>query len=197
MITLDQVLLLQEKVESAVKKISTLTERISQLEASNDALNRKCLELTNALEAKTELVSNLESAQSKIEESILKTIDRLDSVEDAVLAADLATEKGDPDVVPQTEEQGIENLYEEKNDGSSDPFVYDQAPLQADSSSSPIEDKSGLLNKSVQENESQESIFSQAESNTEEQVALQNGFISDPQPENPTPSALDGQFDIF
>lgn len=197
MITLDQVLLLQEKVESAVKKISTLTERISQLEASNDALNRKCLELTNALEAKTELVSNLESAQSKIEESILKTIDRLDSVEDAVLAADLATEKGDPDVVPQTEEQGIENLYEEKNDGSSDPFVYDQTPLQADSSSSPIDDKSGLLNKSVQENESQESIFSQAESNTEEQAALQNGFISDPKPENPTPSALDGQFDIF
>ena len=90
MITLDQVLLLQEKVESAVKKISTLTERISQLEASNDALNRKCLELTNALEAKTELVSNLESAQSKIEESILKTIDRRDSVEDAVLAADVA-----------------------------------------------------------------------------------------------------------
>lgn len=197
MITLDQVLLLQEKVESAVKKISTLTERISQLETSNDALNRKCLELTNALEAKTELVSNLESAQSKIEESILKTIDRLDSVEDAVLAADLATEKGDPDVVPQTEEQGIENLYEEKNDGSSDPFVYDQAPLQADSSSSPIEDKSGLLNKSVQENESQESIFPQTESSTEEQAALQNGYISDPQPENSTPSALDGQFDIF
>ena len=81
MISLDQVLLLQEKVESAVEKITSLTERIAQLESDNDALNRKCLELTKALEEKTEFVSTLETAQGKIEESILMTINRLDSVE--------------------------------------------------------------------------------------------------------------------
>ena len=67
MITLDQVLLLQEKVEA-------------------DALRSKCAELTKAFSEKTELVSTIESTQAKIEESILKTLNRLDFVEDAILS---------------------------------------------------------------------------------------------------------------
>ena len=93
MISLDQVLLLQEKVESAVAKITSLSERIAQLESDNDALNSKCLELTKALEEKTEFVSTLESAQDKIEESILTTISRLDSVEDAILGTDAESDE--------------------------------------------------------------------------------------------------------
>ena len=80
MISLDQVLLLEEKVESAV-------EKIQQLEAENDALRSKCSELTNALSAKTEQLKAYESEQSKIESGIIKAIDRLNSIENTVLKA--------------------------------------------------------------------------------------------------------------
>jgi hypothetical protein len=80
MISLDQVLLLEKKVESAV-------QRIAQLNTENDALRRKCAELTNALSEKTELLSTFESDQSRIEEGILNALDRLNSVENSVLKA--------------------------------------------------------------------------------------------------------------
>ncbi|MCR4947538.1 MAG: cell division protein ZapB [Treponema sp.] len=80
MISLDQVLLLEEKVESAV-------EKIKQLEAENDALRNKCSELTNALSAKTEQLAAVESDQNKIESGIIKAIDRLNSIENSVLKA--------------------------------------------------------------------------------------------------------------
>ena len=80
MISLDQVLLLEEKVESAVAKIQ-------QLEAENDALRNKCSELTNALSAKTEQLAAYESDQKKIESGIIKAIDRLNSLENSVLKA--------------------------------------------------------------------------------------------------------------
>ena len=78
MISLDQVLLLEEKVESAVAKIQ-------QLEAENDALRNKCSELTNALSAKSEQLKAYESDQQKIESGIIKAIDRLNSIENSVL----------------------------------------------------------------------------------------------------------------
>ena len=80
MISLDQVLLLEEKVESAVAKIQ-------QLEAENDALRNKCSELTNALSAKSEQLKSYESEQNKIESGIIKAIDRLNSIENSVLKA--------------------------------------------------------------------------------------------------------------
>ncbi len=78
MISLDQVLLLEEKVESAVQKIA-------QLKAENDALRTKCAELTNSLCAKTEQLSSFATDQNKIEEGILKALNRLNSVENSVL----------------------------------------------------------------------------------------------------------------
>ena len=80
MISLDQVLLLEEKVESAVQKIA-------QLNQENDALRIKCSELTKALSEKTEQLSSFSSDQSKIEEGILKALERLNSVEHSVLKA--------------------------------------------------------------------------------------------------------------
>ena len=80
MITLEQVLLLEQKVESAV-------EKISQLQAENDALRTKCSELTNSLSSKTELLSSLEQDQSKIENGILKALDRLNAIENSVRKA--------------------------------------------------------------------------------------------------------------
>ena len=80
MISLDQILVLEQKVESAVGKIQ-------QLEAENDALRNKCSELTNALSAKTEQLAAYESDQKKIESGIIKAIDRLNSIENSVLKA--------------------------------------------------------------------------------------------------------------
>ena len=78
MISLDQVLLLEKKVESAVAKIQ-------QLQTENDALRSKCAELTNALSTKSELLSSFESEQSKIENGILHALNRLNAIENSVL----------------------------------------------------------------------------------------------------------------
>ena len=78
MITFDQILLLQEKIESAANKIK-------QLQAENDALRSKCAELTNALSTKSELLSSFESEQSKIENGILHALNRLNAIENSVL----------------------------------------------------------------------------------------------------------------
>ena len=112
MISLDQVYLLEQKVESAVAKIQ-------QLQAENDALRSKCDELTNALSAKSEQLSNFESDQDQIETGIKKALDRLNSIENSVLktaaqinqtaqAAKPAVQETKPAVqaapAPQTEE---------------------------------------------------------------------------------------------
>jgi FtsZ-binding cell division protein ZapB len=78
MISLDQVMLLEQKVESAVAKIQ-------QLQAENDALRSKCSELTNALSSKSEQLSSFETDQSQIESGILKALDRLNQIENTVL----------------------------------------------------------------------------------------------------------------
>ncbi|MBO7638623.1 MAG: cell division protein ZapB [Treponema sp.] len=85
MISLDQVLLLQKKVETAVEKIRSLNGQVLQLQSENDALRRKCTELQNSLADKSGLVSSLEAEQSQIEETIRKALDQLDDVENAVL----------------------------------------------------------------------------------------------------------------
>ena len=78
MISLNQVYLLEQKVESAVAKIQ-------QLQAENDALRSKCAELTNALSAKSEQLNTFESDQMQIEDGIKKALDRLNSIENSVL----------------------------------------------------------------------------------------------------------------
>ncbi|MBP5443182.1 MAG: cell division protein ZapB [Treponema sp.] len=85
MISLDQVLLLQKKVETAVEKIRTLNTKVLQLQSENDALRSKCAELQNSLADKSGLVSSLEAEQNQIEETIRKALDQLDDVENAVL----------------------------------------------------------------------------------------------------------------
>ncbi len=84
--SIDQILLLQKKVNTAVEKIRQMNDLVSQLKSENDALRRKCAELTNSLEDKTELVSSMEAEQIQIEESIKRALDQLDEVENSVLA---------------------------------------------------------------------------------------------------------------
>ena len=78
MISLEQVMLLEKKIESAV-------EKIQQLQAENDALRKKCSELTNALSSKSEQLTSFETDQSQIESGILKALDRLNQIENSVL----------------------------------------------------------------------------------------------------------------
>ena len=78
MISVDTILLLQQKVESAVQKIE-------QLKAENDALRAERSELTKALSEKTELLSRFSADEKKIEDGILGALTRLDSVENAII----------------------------------------------------------------------------------------------------------------
>ena len=102
MISFDQVLLLEEKVESAVK-------RIEQLNAENAALRSKCAELSNALEAKSEQFSSFESNQSKIEEGILKALSRLNAVENVVLQASATQSSSVSSQVTQIQSAPVSN----------------------------------------------------------------------------------------
>ena len=80
MISLENVVLLEQKVESAVAKIQ-------QLQAENDALRNKCSELTNALSVKSEQLDAFTLDQNRIESGILKALNRLNSIENTVLNA--------------------------------------------------------------------------------------------------------------
>ena len=102
MISLDQVTLLEEKVESAV-------EKIKQLEGENAALRNKCSELTNALSAKTEQLAAFENEQKTIESGIIKAIDRLNSIEHSVLKKADSIEKAAPvEEIPQVQTPAAE-----------------------------------------------------------------------------------------
>lgn len=103
MITLDQVLTLEQKVESAVVKIQ-------QLQAENDALRKQCAELTNALSSKSEQLSSFESNQSQIECGILNALDRLNQIENSVLKV-----AGQDAVQNQTQPQIIQNTVTIQN----------------------------------------------------------------------------------
>ena len=103
MITLDQVLMLEQKVESAVVKIQ-------QLQAENDALRKQCAELTNALSSKSEQLSSFESNQSQIESGILNALDRLNQIENSVLKV-----AGQDAVQNQTQPQIIQNTVTIQN----------------------------------------------------------------------------------
>lgn len=110
MVSIDQVLLLEQKVESAVGKIQ-------QLQAENAALKQKVLELTNALSSKSEQLTTYENDQNKIENGIRKALERLNTIENSVLKAGIASNtpaEPAPVVVPVAVnvQQSFHNLEE-------------------------------------------------------------------------------------
>ena len=102
MISFDQVLLLQKKVESAVQKIV-------ELKSENDALRSKCSELTNALSEKTELLESFYADEKKIESSIMDALDRLNSIENSVVSQGVQKE---PDSVSEDTQSGSSTLFD-------------------------------------------------------------------------------------
>lgn len=132
MISLDQVLLLEEKVESAV-------EKISQLNAENAALRRKCTELTNALSAKTEQFSSFQSDQNKIEEGILKALERLDSVENAIHVASKAVNQAEqPLGQVQVQQKTAEQKPQVQQSSATIQSQQNQSSSQIQQNSTPI-----------------------------------------------------------
>ena len=191
MVTLDQVLLLERKVENAVQKIE-------QLKAENDALRSKCAELTNALSAKTEQFSSFESDQNKIEAGILNALSKLSEIENSIIdisekssdsqESDAADESSDVPV-----EQGEEGAAsEEETQSEEQPSSDADAPEQSDAQSE---------NAEPTQNE-QNDLFSDDSSSSGEDLGGQFEKVSgtEPAPENNNNQAdlpNSNPFDIF
>lgn len=77
MITLDQVLVLQEKVKAAVEKINRLEKENAQLRAQLAAS-------TSNNQSLSQKVSDYEAEQNQIEAQILQVLNSLNTVEDTV-----------------------------------------------------------------------------------------------------------------
>ncbi|MCR5764138.1 MAG: cell division protein ZapB [Treponema sp.] len=172
MISLDQVLLLQKKVETAVEKIAFLKGQIEQLKSENDALHTKCAELTKALDEKTELVSSLESNQGKIEEGIISALNRLDTMENSILDGSAS-----PD-----------NQNQESSDSQEQVTFDQQAPIeteQAADSSSEESNQAEQTSNEVQQEPFRYEIVPDEENSEEENSSEDNA------------DSLNGQFDIF
>ena len=174
MISLDTVLLLEQKVESAVAKIA-------QLQAENDALRSKCSELTNALSAKSEQFSSFETEQNKIESGILKALDRLNSIENSVLKA---AGQVSPTPAPQTpvQQAPVQQNPVQNNPVQNNPVQ--QAPVQAE----PVH------NETVQSQPVNQTSFFDL-NQTPVQPEAQDDFSLEGEPEESEPE--NGQFDIF
>ena len=186
MISLDQVLMLQKKVETAVEKISFLKGQIEQLKSENDALHTKCAELTKALDEKTELVSSLESNQGKIEEGILSALNRLDTVENSLL--DGSAEKAPEEVSSETF----------SNEAQPEVSFDQQAPLTSDQSESNEQQTEQSEPASQQQEPFRYEIVPDEEESAEENADEGNSSEENsPEASENNTDSLNGQFDIF
>jgi FtsZ-binding cell division protein ZapB len=208
MITLDQVLLLQKKVETAVEKIKGLTSEIEQLKADNDALRSKCTELTKALTDKTEFVSTLESEQDKIESTILHALNQLDIVENSILNSGSAVQDSSsaqqPDspseeqVEPEAEEE--ENVVDYssagKENGSSNEGETDLIEQESEAMRSNDPAQQQGLHNAAEAYVHQSSSMERPESN--EDVSL-FGEEQNSEEQNPSEqkNSINSEFDIF
>ena len=193
MISLDQVLLLQKKVETAVEKIAFLKGQIEQLKSENDALRTQCAELTKALNDKTELVSSLESNQGKIEETILSALNRLDTVENSILNGPDSSESQ-----VSFDQQATLETVEDSSSGDSE-------QEQSSENASDTQQDGSAQSSEVQENQP-ELVVSESDAQQPSQEPFRYEIVpddsSDEDEDNSnssdnTAESLNGQFDIF
>lgn len=124
MITLDQIRLLEQKVESAVAKIA-------RLEAENSELKQRCQQLENEKSQIKSTLYNFEQDQEKIEQGIINALDRLNTVENSVLQAAGIIQQEQPTGIShqnqsfdehpqkeQTNELSQGNLFQQPNDNA-------------------------------------------------------------------------------
>lgn len=80
MISLEQIQLLEQKVESAVAKILQLTEE-------RDALHQRCVQLEEENKRLQSNILDFNQDQDRIEQGIIKALEKLNAVENSVLQA--------------------------------------------------------------------------------------------------------------
>ena len=78
MISLEQIQLLEQKVESAVAKILQLTEE-------RDTLFQRCAQLEDENKRLQSNILDFHQDQDRIEQGIIKALDKLNAVENSVL----------------------------------------------------------------------------------------------------------------
>ena len=80
MISLEQIQLLEQKVESAVAKILQLTEE-------RDSLYQRCVQLEEENNRLQSNIIDFHQDQERIEQGIIKALDKLNAIENSVLQA--------------------------------------------------------------------------------------------------------------
>jgi chromosome segregation ATPase len=110
MLSLDQIQLVQQKVEKVIAKINMLEQENAKLISQNNELIKQ----NNELNTK---ISSFEADQSKIEQGLLHALERLNSVENSVLKA------GSEQIQSQQKENEISKtniIPEEKTESAND-----------------------------------------------------------------------------
>ena len=115
MISLDQVQLLEKKVESAVAKIV-------ELQNENSELKQKCIAYKSRSEELQNQASSFEADQNKIEQGILHVLDRLNIVEDSVREV-ITNETTSENEVPSTNQ--VELSYDDSSESLTTQTSFD------------------------------------------------------------------------
>ncbi|MFI3257541.1 MAG: cell division protein ZapB [Spirochaetales bacterium] len=145
MISLEQIKLLEKKVESALQKIVELQNLNSKLENENS-------DLQTEVELLKEHCSRFEQDEAKIEQGIISVLNRLNSIEDAVRQEDVAIpnqqnpieQPADTEESAQTQTAGNEPAMQPINDNSHHSFQSHTGILTPDETASLTEPSSQL-----------------------------------------------------
>lgn len=110
MISLEQVQLLEHKVETAVAKIAELQKENDFLRAKFSELKVQYDELQKMDVERSSKLSLYEQNQPRIEEGIMKALERLNNVEDSVLRASAVATEATEQPSPVEQNQSTQNI---------------------------------------------------------------------------------------
>lgn len=140
MLNLDQVRLLENRVEKAVSKIESLTAENNLLRSQLSGLQARVNELE-------ELVRSFKDDQGRIEEGILNALERLSAFEDSVYHTEEATSESDMPADDIETSSVLESSPQD--DESADKKTTDtseQLDIDADWQTEEIEEKKNTVN---------------------------------------------------
>lgn len=107
MISLEQIQLLEQKVESAVAKILQLTEE-------RDTLFQRCAQLEDENKRLQSNILDFHQDQDRIEQGIIKALDKLNAVENSVLQAVAIQRQVEEPVAPVVQDFETDPAVEEQ-----------------------------------------------------------------------------------
>ena len=182
MISLDQVRLLEQKVENAVNKII-------QLQKENAELKERCAFLESQAESLNKKVSDFECDQNEIEVGIANALERLNFVEDSVRSAvELDSSNTDTEDNSAVFEESFSETVE-----SSDTIISTEFQEENFSSTEPVIDFQLESTENQVEEQNQETFIGTP---TDDSASFGFNF-DEPSPVAEEPSQNPNQFDIF